>query len=109
MLARRPDRDLLTFDLCDDRMRLHRVLVDGREGVLALDDEIGPREHRLQLAAVDSIAVADVALAGRQLAESVEEARPEWAFVQHRRVFGERLLDRAGDGELLVLDSDRVY
>ena len=108
MLARRPHRDLLTFDLCDDRVRLHCVLVDGREGVLALDDEVGSRKYRLQLAAVDPIAVADVALTGRKLAEPVEEPRPEWAFVQDRRVVGECLLDRPRDRELLVLDTDRI-
>ena len=108
MLTRRPHRDLLTFDLCDDRVRLHRVLVDGREGVLALDDEVCPCKHRLQLAAVDPIAVADVALAGRKLAEPVEEPRPERAFVQDRRVVGECLLDRPRDRKLLVLDPDRA-
>ena len=62
MLARRPERDLVALDLRDDRVRLHRVLVDGRERVLALDDDVGVREDRLDLAAVDAVAVADVAL-----------------------------------------------
>ncbi len=108
MLTRRPDRYFLTLDLCDDRMRLHCVLVDSREGVVALDNEIGPRGHRLKLAAVDPIAVTDVSLAGWKVAEPMEEPRSDRAFVKHRRVVGERPLDRADDRKFLILDTDRI-
>ena len=106
MLAGRPQRDLVPLDLRDDRVRLHRVLVDGRERVLALDDVLRVGEDRFDLAAVDAVAVADVSLRRLQLAEPVEEARAERAVVDPRRVVGERLLDRADDGELLVVDDD---
>ena len=108
MLACRPHGDLVALDLRDHRMGLHRVLVDGRKGVLALDDEVGTSEHRLELAAVDVVAVADVPVPWRKLAEPVEEPRPQLALVHERGVRRERLVDRAGDREFLVLDADGV-
>ena len=76
VLARRPDGDLVALDLRDDCVRLHRVLVDGGEGVLALDDDVRAREDRFQLAAVDPVAVADVPVALGQVAEAVKEPGP---------------------------------
>ena len=64
MLARGPQRDLALFDLRDDGVRLHRVLVDGGKDVLPLDDEVGSREDSLDLAAIDVVPVADVPSAG---------------------------------------------
>ena len=75
VLAGRPERDLVALELGDHRVGLHRVLVDGRERVLALDDDVRAREDRFELAAVDPVAVADVPVARRELAEAVEEAR----------------------------------
>ena len=57
-----------------DPVRLHRVLVDRGERVLALDHDVRVREDGLDLAAVDAVAVADVALARREHAQAVEEA-----------------------------------
>jgi hypothetical protein len=81
VLAGGPERDLLTLDLGDDRVRLHRVLVDGGEGVLALHHVLGVGEDRLGLAAVDPVAVADVAIGGLQLAQAVEQTGAEGAVV----------------------------
>ena len=86
VLARRPERDLVALDLGDDRVRLHRVLVDGGERVLALDHVLGVGEDRLDLPTVDAVAVADVAFCRLQLAEAVEETRPQRAVVELRRV-----------------------
>ena len=108
VLAGRPERDLVALDLGDDRVRLHRVLVDGGERVLAFDHVLGVGEDRLDLAAVDAVAVADVAFGRLQLAEAVEETRPQRPVVELRRVLRQRLLDGADDGELLVLDVDAL-
>ena len=108
MLARGPERDLVALDLRDHRVRLHRVLVHGGEGVLALDDDVGAREQRLQLAAVERVAVADVAVAGRELAKSVEEARFRRPVGDERRTVGDRVVDRRHDREVFVLDGDRL-
>src|SRR5579871_6564632 len=37
-------RSIVSPSTCDHRVRLHGVLVDGREGVLAFDDDFGVRE-----------------------------------------------------------------
>jgi hypothetical protein len=75
VLAGGVHRDLARLDLRHDRVRLHRVLVDRGERVLALHDLIRVGEDRLDLAAVDAVAVAGVALERREHAESVEEPR----------------------------------
>jgi hypothetical protein len=108
VLTARPQRDLVAVDLCDHRVRLHRVLVDGRERVLALDDEIGMREHRLDLALVEAIPVADVPVARRELPEPVEQSGLGVDVGDERRSRRDRLLHVADDGQLLVLDDDRV-
>ncbi len=89
-------------------MGLHRVLVDRRKSVVALDDDLRASEYRLELAPVDAVPVADVPLARRQLAEPVEEPGLRRPVVDHWRARGERVLDRGDDGQLLVLDRDRV-
>ena len=108
VLTRSPERDLVALDLGDDRVRLHRVLVDGGERVLALDHVLGVGEDSFDLPTVDAVAVADVAVGGLQLAEAVEETRAQRPVVELRRVLGQRLLDRAHDCELLVLDVDAL-
>jgi hypothetical protein len=108
VLARRPERDLAAIDLGDHGVRLHRVLVDGRERVLALDDDVCPGEYRLELAAVDPVAVADVPVSRRELAEAVEEARLRLAIGHERRPRRNRRVHVADDRQLLVLDLDRL-
>ncbi len=76
MLARGVHRDLARLDVRDHGVRLHRVLVDRRERVLALDDVVRVGEHRLDLAAVDAVAVTGVALERGQRAEPVEQPGP---------------------------------
>ena len=108
VLAGRPERDLVALDLGDDRVRLHRVLVDGRERVLALDDDVRPREDRLELPAVDPVPVADVPVTRRDLAEAVEEARLRLALGDERRAGGDRVGDVRDHRQLLVLDLDQL-
>ena len=106
MLARGPQRDLALFDLRDDGVRLHRVLVDGGKDVLPLDDEVGSREDSLDLAAIDVVPEADVPVGRGQLAESVEEPRAQRSLVHVRCVRCHGLLDRPDDLEFLVVDDD---
>ncbi len=108
MLARRPDGDRVSLELGDNCVRLHRVLVDGREGVLALDDDVRVREDSLELAAVDPVAVADVPFSFRQLAEAVEQTRPGRSVADKRCVFGQGVLERGHDRQVLVLDDDGI-
>ena len=108
VLAGRPERDLVALDLGDHRVRLHRVLVDGREGVLALDDDVRPREDRLELAAVDPVPVADVPVTRRDLPQAVEEAGLRLALGDELRVGGGRVRHVRDHRQLLVLDLDQL-
>ena len=106
MLARGPQRDLAVAEVRDHGVRLHRVLIDGGELVLALDRQLGLRLDELDRAGVETVAKADVAFPLGQLAETVEETGPQLAVVDERRAVGDRLVDRADDRQLLVLDDD---
>ena len=97
-------------DLRDDGVRLHRVLVDRRERVLALDDVVRVREDRLDLAAVDAVAVTGVAVERRQRRRARGTARvgaaPSWT----RSAPGATASTTSPTtGQLLVLDLDRLH
>src|SRR5207248_2532834 len=77
--------------------------------VLALDDDVGAREDGLQLATADSVAVADIAVSGRQLSEPVEKARLRRPVGDERRSVRERIFDPGHDRQLLVFDLDRLH
>ena len=106
VLAGRPEGDLAVAEVRDHGVGLHRVLIDGGKLVLALDRELPLRLGELDRAGVEPVAVADVALAGRQLAEPVKEPRPQLALVHERGVVGGRRGDRAEHRQLVVVDDD---
>ena len=108
MLAGGPERDLAALDLGDDGVRLQRVLVDGRERVVALDDDVGVREDGLDLAAVDAGSGSRRFPPGAQLAEAVEEARAEGPSCSSGASGASACVDRADDRQLLVVDVDAV-
>ena len=66
VLAGGPESDFVALVLGDHGVRLHRVLVDRRELVLALDDDVRAGEDRLELPTVDAVAVADVPVTRRE-------------------------------------------
>ena len=108
MLARGPERDLVALVLGDHGVRLHRVLVDRRELVLALDDDVRAGEDRLELPAVDAVAVADVPVARRELAEAVKETLLGVHLGDQRRAGRNSLVHIGDHRQLLVLDLDRL-
>ncbi len=106
VLAGRPHGDSVRIPLRDDAVRLHRVLVDAREGVVPLDHDRRVRERRVHTAPVDAIPVADVAVPLRQRAQAVEQPGPQRTVLDQRRARRERILERAHDRQLLVIDHD---
>jgi hypothetical protein len=107
VLAGGPQRDGVLAEVADHGVGLHRVLVDGGEHVVALHLDLRLRAGPLDAAGVEPVAVADVAGLLLELAETVEQPGPQGALVEPGRAVGERLLEGADHGELVVLDHDR--
>ncbi len=106
MLAGGPQGQLAAVPVRDRGVRLHRVLVDGGEGVLALDHHRGLGKGALDVAAAERVAVADVALPIGELPQAVRAARPRGLLVDQRGALGEGGLQRGRDRQLVVLDVD---
>ena len=108
VLAVRPQRHAVAVVVGDRGVGLHRVLVDGREGVGPFDDDL-VRRGRSDLAGLEQVAVADVAVGLAEVAEAVKEADLGTALVQRRRTGCQRRVDRAEYGQLLVVDLYRAH
>ena len=106
VLAGGPQGQLAAVPVRDRGVGLHRVLVDGREGVLPLDHHGGVFEGAAGIAAPERVAVAGVAVGVGQVAKTVRAARPGPLLVDQRGVRGERRLERGRDREFVVLDVD---
>ena len=102
-LGRRPHRHLVALPLRDDRARLDRDAVDGIGHVAALDDDVGARERRLDVALHDRRVAERVAVAAERLVALV--ALP--VGVDEGRVVRERRLEVGHDRERLVVDLDQ--
>jgi hypothetical protein len=81
VLAGGPQGQLAALPVRDRGVRLHRVLVDGGEGVLPLDDHGGVFEGAGGVAAAEGVAVADVAVGVGEVAQAVGGARAGALFV----------------------------
>ena len=102
VLAGGPQGQLAAVPVRDRGVGLHRVLVDGREGVLPLDDHGGVREGAAGIAAPERVAVAGVAIGVGQVTKTVRAARPGPVLVDQRGVRGERRFERGRDREFVV-------
>ena len=107
VLARGPQGQLAALPVRDRGVGLHRVLVDGREGVLALDDHRGVREGLADLAAAERVAVADVAVGVGQVAEAVCGAGTGPLLVDQGRVRGQGGVHAGRDRQFFVLGVDQ--
>ena len=101
MLDRAPDRDPVTVGRGHERVRLDRELGDHREGVGALDDDLGLAGRRVDVAPAVAVLVEDVA--GR-----VGVVGTKARVLDERRFGGERGCDRVKRRQLGVLDADEA-
>ena len=106
VLAGGPQGQLAAVPVRDRGVRLHRVLVDGGEGVLALDHHRRLGEGAVDVAAAERVAVADVAFGVRERAQAVRAAWAAGLLVDQRGFRGKRFVEAGRDGQLVVLDGD---
>ena len=99
VLDRAPDGDTVAVRGGDERVRLDRELGDHREAVGALDDDVGRRGGRVDVAPAVVVLAEDV---GRR--EGI--ARAERRVLDERGVRCERLRDRDDRRQRLVVDPD---
>ncbi len=108
MLTCRPERDLVALVLRDHRVRLHCVLVDRWEGVLALDDDVCVPENCFDLAAEAGSGNRRCRRAAAASTEPVKEPRFCLAL-DHERCAGRDCVVYGGDHrQFVVLDDDRL-
>ena len=103
-LGRRPDGDLVTLPLRDDRARLDRDSLDGIGHVASLDDDVGPGERRVCISLHDRRVPERVAVAAERLVALVVASQSGWTSVASSASAASKSVTT---GQRLVVDLDQ--